>query len=85
MPLGLALGLAFGTGAPVPVEPTTLTVPAADLLEQRRQAGQAAAPPQQYQLVLPVNPPQANPNSTIGAPLPNANPTPNPNGNGGGN
>jgi pilus assembly protein CpaC len=52
---------------PVPVKPSTETLPAEELMEQRRQ-GQAApaANSPQYQLVpVPMTPPQPNPNSGL--------------------
>jgi len=72
----------MGQTGPVPVKPSSDTLPAEELMQQRRQ-GQAApaANPQQYQLVpIPTNPPQPNPNGGL-AP---ANPNGNGNGNGGG-
>lgn len=64
---------------PVPVKPTSATLPAEELMEKRRegQAAPAANQPQ-YQLVpIPLSPPQANPNPGLAptAPL-------NPNGGG---
>jgi len=52
---------------PVPVKPTTETIPAEELINPRRQ-GQAApsANPTQYQLIpIPVNPQQPNPNNQL--------------------
>ena len=69
----------LGQTGPVPVKPPSETLPAEELMEQRRQgqAGPAANTPQ-YQLVpMPVNPPQPNPNPGL--------PGVNQNGSGGGN